>query len=398
MPRRLDEPEDNDWTSNIPDYEPAPEPKVALSATSFVWRPEAQIPPRRWLYGRHLLRRFLSVDVAAGGVGKSSVKIVEAVAMASGRNLLGKEVQEGPLRVWLYNLEDPLEEIERRIHATCKQFQIDPADLGDRLYVDSGRDQSMIIAEETVYGARIMRPVSDALKAEIIFRQIDVLSIDPFVSAHTVNENDNGAIDMVSKEYASIADVCNCSINLVHHVRKQNGSEATADSARGASALIGAARSVIVYNRMTEDEAAMASVPSNQRSFYFRTSNDKANLSPPEAADWHRMNNVELDNGDSVGVACPWQWPDVFDGLSKENTRSVQRAVDIGSFRKDPRSSRWVGNIIATVIGMDPDKDKAKIKGIIKQWISTDVLREVEGVDEDSKKRLFVEVGTWIVD
>jgi hypothetical protein len=56
-----------------------------LKATPFVWRDEADIPPRQWLYGKHLLRKFVSVDVAAGGIGKSSVKIGEALAMASNR-------------------------------------------------------------------------------------------------------------------------------------------------------------------------------------------------------------------------------------------------------------------------------------------------------------------------
>src|ERR1051325_11199972 len=112
-----------------------------IVATPFAWRAESEIPPRMWLYGKHLLRRFVSVDVAAGGTGKSSVKIGEALAMASGRNLYGVEVHDGPLNVWLYNLEDPAEESERRIHATAKWFHIAPQDVEGRLYVDSGRDQ-----------------------------------------------------------------------------------------------------------------------------------------------------------------------------------------------------------------------------------------------------------------
>lgn len=373
-------------------------PAVEISAKSFVWRPESELPPRRWLYGRHLIRKFLSVDVAAGGIGKSSVKIVEALAMVTGRNLLGRDVHEGPMRVWLYNLEDPHEEIERRIHAACKHYQISAADIGDRLFVNSGREQPMCIAEDTGSGARIVRPVSDRLIECMLENAIDVFSIDPFVSAHSLSENDNVAVDLVAKEFGRIADVTNSAFNLVHHVRKGNGAEANADSARGASSLIGAARSVVVYNRMTPEEAALAGITPEQRGFYFRTQNDKANLSPPESAEWHRMNNVDLENGDSVGVACPWEWPDLFDCITKENTRSVQRAVASGQFRKDPRASNWVGNIISTVLGMDPDEDKKRLSAVIKQWLKTDVLREVEGVDETRRQRLFVEVGTWLTD
>jgi RecA-family ATPase len=263
-----------------------------IQATPFFWRPEAELPPRKWLYGRHLLRKFLSVDVAAGGVGKSSLKIGEALAMASGRDLYSQNLHEGALRVWIYNLEDPAEETERRIHATAKRFRLRPEDLGDRLYVDSGRDQPCVIATETPNGAMIARPVVEAIIEQLMERRIDVLSIDPFVSSHAISENDNMAIDMVAKEWARIADIANCSINLVHHVRKQNGTEANADSARGASALIGAARSVMVFNRMVKEEADKLGVAEDEMRFYFRVDNDKANLAPSGTTTWYRMNNV----------------------------------------------------------------------------------------------------------
>lgn len=371
----------------------------AIKATPFTWRDESEIPPRRWLYGKHLLRKFLSVDVAAGGIGKSSVKVVEALAMTTGAQLLHKDVPEGKLRVWLYNLEDPDEETERRLVAAAKHYGIKPEDVGDRLFVNSGRDQPLLIAEETQNGARIMRPVVDGLIATLKERKIDVLILDPFVSAHAISENDNRAIDMVAKEFARIADVCDCSINLVHHVRKTNGTEATAESARGASSLIGAARSVVVYNRMTEDEAERAGIEKSQAGFHFRTANDKANLSPPEAAEWHRMNNVDLANGDKVGVACTWEWPDAFAGVSQEMLRKVQREVGSGQWREDVRSGdKWVGNIIATVLGMDPDDDRKRLSSIIKQWVKTDVLRVVEMDDEKRRPRKFVEVGKWVTE
>lgn len=375
-----------------------PAPVAPIRATPFAWRDESEIPPRRWLYGKHLLRKFLSVDVAAGGIGKSSVKVVEALAMTTGAQLLHKDVPEGKLRVWLYNLEDPDEETERRLVAAAKHYGIKPADVGDRLFVNSGRDQPLLIAEETQNGARIMRPVVDGLIATLKERKIDVLILDPFVSAHAISENDNRAIDMVAKEFARIADVCDCSINLVHHVRKTNGTEATAESARGASSLIGAARSVVVYNRMTEDEAERAGIEKSQAGFHFRTANDKANLSPPEGAEWHRMNNVDLANGDKVGVACTWDWPDAFAGVSQDMLRKVQREVGAGQYRENSRSPEWVGNIIATVLGMDPDDDKKRLLSIIKQWVKTDILRVVEKEGPKRDIRKFVEVGTWVTE
>jgi hypothetical protein len=387
-----------DWEANYP---PLGEPVSAaapLRATAFTWRPEAEIPPRKWLYGKHLLRKFVSVDVAAGGVGKSSVKIGEALAMASNRAFYNRLIHEGPLTVWLYNLEDPAEETERRLHATAKWFKIEPAEVDGRLYVDSGRDQRCVIAYDSPHGATIAVPIVEQIKSEIRSRGIDVLIIDPFVSSHEVSENDNRAIDAVAKTWGKIADECDCSINLVHHVRKGNGAETNTDSARGAKALTDAARSVIVYNRMSVDEAARARVPVDQIGFYFRTQNDKANLSPPESAEWNRMNNVELANGDQVGVACPWKWPELFDGISTAKTKAVQRAVAEGRYRKDSRSAHWVGNVVAKVFGADLETDRTRIAAIIKELVKNGVLIEVETEDEHRKMKRFMEVGKWVTD
>ena len=375
-----------------------PEARPVLDATQFVWRDPADIPARQWLYGRHLIRKFLSLDIAAGGIGKSSLKAVEALAMTTGRDLLGKEVHGGPLNVWLYNLEDPDEETERRLHAAAIRFGIRPEEVGGRLFVNSGRDQPLVIAEETDAGARIMRPVVNALVDTMQRRSIDVLTVDPFVSSHMVSENDNRAIDMVAKEWSRVADVCNCSINLVHHVRKSNGTEVSAESSRGAISLIGAARSVIVYNRMTKEEGERAGIEPRLRGFYFRTQNDKANLAPPEGADWHRMNSVDLPNGDQVGVACPWQWPDSFEGVTTWHLQKVQARVAEGQFRKDVQAKDWVGHVVAEVCELNLETDRHRVKDILKQWVDADMLRYVEKEDGSRKTKLFVEVGTWHVD
>ena len=113
-----------------------------IRATSYVYRDPTKIPVRQWVYGKHLIRRFLSTTVAPGAVGKSSLVLVEAIAMATGRPLLGVAVPKR-LRVWYWNGEDPLEEIERRVAAICIHYGIDGRDLEDFLFLDSGRTSSI---------------------------------------------------------------------------------------------------------------------------------------------------------------------------------------------------------------------------------------------------------------
>jgi AAA domain len=72
---------------------------VNFTPTAFQWRDPATIPRREFLYGNRYIRGFVSATVAPGGVGKSSVALVEVVAMAAGRDLLGS-APSAPLKVW----------------------------------------------------------------------------------------------------------------------------------------------------------------------------------------------------------------------------------------------------------------------------------------------------------
>jgi RecA-family ATPase len=213
--------------------------------------------------------------------------------MVSGKPLLGVTPDEC-LRVWVWNLEDPQEETKRKIQAAALHYELSPDDIGDRLMVDSGREQKLVIATTTKTGAVIMQPVVDSLVDEIIKHGIDVLVIDPFVSCHEVSENDNSAMDMVVKEWGRVAERGNCAVHLVHHTRKPGGaeSEVTTESSRGGSSQTDACRVVRPINRMSEKEATAAGV--DNRRLYFRTLHDKANLQPPaEKSDWFKLESVD---------------------------------------------------------------------------------------------------------
>ena len=376
---------------------------IRITAHDFVWRDPSTFPRRRWLYGHHLIRKFISSTVSPGGVGKTSLILVEAIAMCTGLDLLGTKPREAPLRVWVYNLEDPLEELERRVLAICLHYRIDPAPLQGRLFLDSGRDQPLIVARQDGKAVTIAMPVVDALTEEIRARQIDVLVVDPFVSCHRVNENDNPAIDDVAKTFARIADGTGCAIDLVHHVRKGHGEEITVEDGRGASALLGAVRSARVLNPMSVKEAEEAGV-ANPR-LHFRTTNGKANLAPPASGStWFHLASVSLGNGtggpfddsDHVGVVEPWTWPNAMDGVTLHDLRAVQRIVSHAQWRDDVRASEWVGKAVAQVLRLDTTRpaDKAKILSLLRTWIASGALVRVQKEDKDRHLKFYVEVGT----
>jgi hypothetical protein len=363
-----------------------PEAFGKLIARPFVLGDPRAIAPRAWLYGRHYIRKFVSATVAPGGLGKSSLALVEAVDMATGRGLLSGK--PGPLRrVWYWCGEDPREEIERRVAAICLHYGITADDLGDRLFIDSGRDTPLIMATESRDGVQLARPVADGLATEMQASRIDVLVLDPFVATHAVSENDNGAINAVARQFAEIADQANAAVELVHHLRKGApgaSGDRSVDDARGARALIDATRSTRVLNPMTEDEAGALGIAPEHRRRYFRVDDGKANLVPPStSAVWRYLASVSLDNGtadmpaDFVGVVTAWDKPAVGDGITQQNVADLHQRLEAGApNRRNARSPDWVGCTLAPIIEVDPAEKPARkrVGALVDHLIAMGVL------------------------
>lgn len=373
---------------------------IPIFATPYIWKEPDKISRREWIYGHLLIRKFVTATVSPGGVGKSSLIAAEALAQVSGRDLLGVRPPR-QLRVWLWNLEDPQEETERKIQAAALHYGLGPADIGDRLFVDSGRDQRLVIATATRTGAVIARPVVDSLVAEIKAHRIDVLKVDPFVSCHEVGENDNTAMDMVVKEWGKVADLGDCAVHLVDHTRKMGGTETevTVESSRGAKSKTDACRVVRAVNRMSKEEGERAGIE-NPR-LYFRTYNDKANLQPPaDKSEWFKLASVDLGNGpmgtagDSIGVVTSWQWPDPLAGMTGAAFDKVAAVIRAGRYRENAQAAAWVGKAVAEALDMDASNkaDRAKIIGMIAVWRAAGSLVAVKGQDEKREEKIFIEV------
>jgi hypothetical protein len=397
--------EDDAAPPEIPDA-PADAPDAAPDWPSlYDMFDEASIEPRKWIYAHHYLRSFVSVLASAGGIGKTSLQIVEALAIVTGRPLLGEEVKERT-NVWIVNLEDPLEEIQRRVLSAMRHYGIKPAEVEGRLFVNAGRDFSLKFGIQTRDGVLPNTKLVEYLCRKIPEKQIGCVFIDPFVGAHSLSsENDNVGINAIVAEIRRVADMTKCAIGLVHHIRKGNGEDAGIDSVRGAGSLIGAARAARVINRMSPDDAAKLGIDETEARSIFRVDDGKANLAPPAAAAVYRkMEGVKIDNGEWIGVCIPYTLPDAFDGISAKDAKAAQRIVadahtDGEPLRESQQSKKWVGVPIADMLGIDitEKKGKAKVASIIKTWIKSNVLT-VERITDPRQARdvAVVVVGEWI--
>lgn len=394
----------DDLSGVIPDT-PADAPESAPDwPTLYDMFDEASIEPRKWIYAHHYLRSFVSVLASAGGIGKTSLQIVEALAIVTGRPLLGEEVKERT-NVWIVNLEDPLEEIQRRVLAAMKHYGIKPDEVRGRLFVNAGRDFSLKFGIQTREGVLPNTKLVEYLCAKIPEKQIGCCFIDPFVNAHAINENDNMAVNAIVAEIRRVADETKAAIGLVHHIRKGNGDDATIDSVRGAGSLIGAARAARVVNRISPDDAARVGLDETEAKSIFRVDDGKANLAPPaDAAVYRKMHGVKIDNGEWIGVCVPFKLPDAFDGISVKDAKRAQQIVadahtDGSPLKESSQSPQWVGVPIADMLGIDitEKKGRTKVLSIIKTWIRTNVLATEKIFDAKKGREVpVIVVGEWI--
>lgn len=357
-------------------------------ATRYIAPDPATIPKRAWLYGGHYVRQTASATVAPGGFGKTTLQLFEAIEM----------VKDG-LRIWYLSGEDPKVELDRRIAAHCQQHGVNLADLPGQLFVDDRSTFQLQIAKSLRAGAITF---NDAALAEferaIVLDQIDGAILDPFVSFHTVPENDNNGVDAVVKRLAQIASRTNSAIEISHHVRKASSAggfrvELTIDDARGGSAIVNAVRSGRVINRMSMTEAEQAKVDPAKKNFHVRVDIGKRNMAPPpDKATWFCLVGVMLPQGDYVQALEPWTFPGLMDGLAVEDTEYIRELVRQKPFRADSRSDQWLGVEVAKRMNFNPEltPDIKKIQKIIGVWLRNGVFVKKEMREDDTRKmRMF---------
>jgi hypothetical protein len=230
----------------------------------------------------------------------------------------------------------------------------------------------------------------DRMKTKVREEDIGVVIMDPFVSTHLVNENSNASIQAVSSALRGIARETDCSLSAVHHTRKGNGEDATVDSVRGAGSLIGAARAARVMNHISEKNADAIGMTPEEAKGVFRIDDGKSNLAPPaERAVYRKMIGVQLANEEWVGVAVPFELPDEWAGMSEPVINEMLSRIDHGlpdapgeefySLRPQDKG-RWVGKVITEFEFTNADhvKTPAQAKSIVRQWVKSGLLEEME--------------------
>lgn len=271
---------------------------------------------RPWVVDRLLMSGIVTLLVGAGGAGKSMLGLTVAAHLAVGRDFLGYHVRRAG-RVIVYDAEDDLDEMSKRLHAICAVYGLPLDEVSasislnsdDLLYGFRGE-------EETTPGLRVAegRPLqrNAAQLAELVAAARDpevvAVVVGPIVNMHTGKENDPGEIQVVMGALRSIARQADVAVLAVHHTGKPPLAASSAwagdmNAGRGSSAFAASARIVLTLFTASAEDCEDAGIAVAERRRYVRLDGAKGNnMEAPTESRWLRWQGVALPTGDSVGV------------------------------------------------------------------------------------------------
>lgn len=353
-------------------------------------------PPREWLLGNIFARTFMSSLLADGAVGKTALRLAQLMSLAIGRSLTGEYVFQR-CRVLIISLEDDTKELERRILALRLHYGIDLSELkGWFFYAAPGGTRGKLMTSDKK-GNTALGPLAGTIEATIVARNIDIVSIDPFVKSHAVEENNNNGIDEVVQVLTDMATKHNIAIDAPHHTSKGTADPGNANRGRGASSMNNAARLVYTLAVMSGEEAKAFGIKEEQRRFYIRMDSGKVNIAPARVAKWFKLVGVPLGNGndlypsgDEVQAVEPWTPPETWSGMDNGILNVILTAIDAGP----GGGARYSDAAAATdraawkvVLTHAPNKTEAQARDMIKTWVRNGVLIRKEYEDPERREK-----------
>jgi hypothetical protein len=344
------------------------------------------IPPRQWLLGNQFCCGFISSIVAAGGAGKTALRLLQFISMAIGRSLCGQHVFRR-CRVLLISLEDDGNELQRRIKAVLDHYGIDRTELKGWLFCASPKLAKLAELKDR---KRVTGPLEQQIRKAIERRNPDIVSLDPFIKLHSLEENDNVDMDFVCDLLARMAVEFNIAVDSPHHVHKGTVTPGDADSGRGASGIRDAGRLVFTLAPMSDDEASAFNI-TDDRGSYVRLDAAKVNIAARSAkATWFKIvgqpignATTEYPNGDTIQVVEPWSPPDAWADTASDGLNLILNYIALGLQDDDYRPTgqrysnapnagdRAVWPVVQRVY---PNKPEAQCRIIIHAWLDTGLL------------------------
>lgn len=253
---------DRSWRNHTPalEHKPGGRDDYVLNPISLEELRDARLNPRIIL--PFMLYADVRTRISAGGTGKTTLALYEAITLALGRELWGRK-PEAPVKTAIVTREDTREILVARAREIMLTLELDREGVEQVL-------SNLIIVDLSHVGFRVSRVVDDVVQphAEALDWLVkllkafapDWLIMDPLVSfgvgEQRVNDAEQGLIEAMRILRAEF----NCCVEGIHHSGKANAREKALDqyAGRGGSAMADGSRMVCVMQPLTPQEWADA--------------------------------------------------------------------------------------------------------------------------------------------
>ena len=353
---------------------------------------EGDLPQRPWVAQGYALRGAVTIVTGPPSAMKSSLMLAWACATALGQphgNFRPTEAGD----VIVYNVEDNQIEQRRRLSAVLRQFDAIPGDIRGKIIRAGPGGIGTLFSWNVEMGVVLNTAALDTLRALIEERRPAILIADPLSELHSADENDNTALRAVVAEFRALAICYNVAIILVHHTRKGAVTPGDPDTARGASAIIGAGRVVLTLVTMSEEDAVALGLAKDRktRSTYVRLDDAKQNYAAIGEANWYEKTVYALDNGEWVPAAVPWTAPDMWESIptvtANEILDTINAGIDGGKRRYSDGGNAGDRAAWPVVAKHIPSLNEKQARKAITTWVDNGTLISRQYTDETDRKK-----------
>ena len=355
-------------------------------------------PPRGWLLGNSFCRRMVSSLIASSGVGKTTLRLLQAISLAIGRSLTGEHIFVRT-RVLFICLEDDPDELERRVLAILKHYKIDRAELKGWLFLSApGRRAGKLLTTNNK-GTLVTGAFGPLIEAEVVAHNIDLVILDPLVKTHSVTENSNDEMDAVVELLADLTYKYDIAVDVPHHSSKGLADPGNPDRGRGASATNAAARLVWTLTTMSGPEAERFGIPEDERREYVRLDRGKLNAARTTGpTTWFRLESINIGNadatypsGDDLQVATIWNPPESWAGIDQATIDAIlntlDRGLDDGNYYSAHNSVTGDRAAWRAVTRHVPHKSEEQARNIILSWIKKGIVYKMPYTNPETRKK-----------
>ncbi|TAN11545.1 MAG: hypothetical protein EPN34_07030 [Burkholderiaceae bacterium] len=327
-------------------------------------------PPPRFVWDGYAPRGVVTSLGAHGGVGKSTVALMLAVAVATGRPLFGVATER--CNVLFASFEDSGDVVRHRLGFICRQWEIDPAALCALSIVDGTANPELFTAER--------RDAGDVTASYIELRKLargaGLVVVDNASDAYGADEIQRRQVRAFIRTLTDIAKENAAAVLLLAHVDKNTSKQRKAEGGEGYSGSTAWNNSVRSRLFMTRDESGTLTLE-----------HQKSNFGPmrePLALEWPQNELPQV-----LESLSP-----VVQGISDKNdTRALLKLIHEFSERGEWVSSGTTGTANAAhLLGKEPSYPRRKPAETFTLLRNAERSGYVQRTEHRTKQRRFREV------